>query len=419
LEDTHAKLTRGLMRSLDTLRDADRPLPIIVRYAPTRIVLRGAAVPPGIRERYAFRLLPYEAVHATRAAIASLEANPDVLRIYQDLPVHALQAGAAPAYGSSMEQIQVTRLWAEGLTGKGVRIAIVDSGIDAAHPDFAGRIVATADFTHEGVEDRHGHGTHCASIAAGSGAASAGKVRGAAPEASIMAARVLDATGGGLMSDVMAGVEWAVEQGAQVISLSLGGSGPCDGSDALSETCDAATERGIILCVAAGNDGPEPYSVGSPGCARQVLTIGAVDSQDRVADFSSRGPTVDGRVKPDVLLPGVAIVAARAAGTSMGTVVDSYYTTASGTSMATPHASGICALLLQALPQLKPEEMKARLLGTAVSLGLDANTQGKGRVDAWAAVHQAPAPQPTPAPPAPGKGCLPALAQRLIRRPQP
>ncbi len=411
MDDNHLKLTRGLVRSLGEMGNADRSMPIIVRFAPTKRVLRNPGPLRGLIARYRYHLRPYMALQATREEIARLEADPDVLRIFQDLPVHAL-------LDTSMSQLGVPRLWAEGLTGEGVKLAIVDSGIDGAHPDLAGRIAATEDFTGEGIQDKHGHGTHCASIAAGSGAASAGRYRGAAPGAMIYAAKVLSADGQGMMSDVMAGIEWAVGQGVRIISLSLGGTGPCDGTDALCETCDAAVEAGVILCVAAGNDGPDPYSVGSPGCAHKVITIGAVDDRDRVADFSSRGPTADGRVKPDVLLPGVSIVAARAAGTSMGTIVDEHYTAASGTSMATPHAAGVCALLLQAGPQLAPEEVKARLMQTAVSLGADANTQGAGRVDAWRACHEtqpAPQPQPTPAPaPLPGKGCLVALTRMLF-----
>ena len=144
------------------------------------------------------------------------------------------------------------------------------------------------------MQDLNGHGTHCASIAAGTGAASGGQYRGVAPDASLYIAKVLDAAGNGRMTSVMAGVEWAVDEGVQVISLSLGGSGPCDGTDALSEMCDAAVAEGVVVCVAAGNEGPEPYTVGAPGCARDVITIGAANDLDRIAAFSSRGPTRDG-----------------------------------------------------------------------------------------------------------------------------
>ena len=409
--DDHDKLTRGLMRSLAELGAGDGPLPIIVRYSSRPRVMRGNPHPvPGLRERYLFRLLPFAALQATPEVIARLEADPRVLRIFQDLPVRAL-------LDTSIPQIGVPRLWAEGLTGEGIKIGIVDSGVDASHPDLQGRIADVTDLTGEGLEDKHGHGTHVSSVAAGSGAASAGRYRGAAPEATLYSAKVLRANGEGMMSDVMAGIEWAVAQRVQVISLSLGGTGPCDGTDALCETCDAAVDAGVVLCVAAGNDGPDPYSVGSPGCARKVITIGAVNDQDRIPDFSARGPTADGRAKPDLLLPGVDIVAARASGTSMGTVMDQYYTSVTGTSMATPLAAGVCALLLQAEPQLQPADVKARLMGAAIGLGADQNTQGAGRVDAWRARHDVAQPTPTPEPapsPVPGRGCLVAVSRMMF-----
>jgi serine protease AprX len=413
VDNERPKLTQGLMRSLSQVENAEQQLSVIIRYAPTRRVMRHGEPMRGVRQSYAYRLRPFVHVHATVEAIKQLENDPEVVRIYEDLPVYAL-------LDTSMAQIGVTRLWQEGLSGEGVRISIVDTGIDPEHPDFEGRIAATADMTGEGPLDLHGHGTHCASIAAGSGVASGGKYRGAAPKATLYAAKVLRSDGQGMMSDVMAGIEWAVDQGVQVISLSLGGPGPCDGTDALCETCDAAVERGIIVCVAAGNEGPTPYTVGSPGCARNVITIGAVDDHDRVASFSSRGPTSDGRVKPDILFPGVNIVAARAKGTSMGTVVDQFYTSASGTSMATPHAAGVCALLLQAEPSLTPAKVKSNLLSTAVDLHAGPYAQGSGRVDAWKARHAAPGPSPEPTPtppgpgPTPGQGCLPALMYALF-----
>ena len=406
------KLTQGLLRGMSQVK-ADERVPIIVLYKPTRRVMRHRERVRGLTESYSYHLRPFVHMHAIPEAIRRLQDDPDIVKIYEDLPVHAY-------LDTSVPHIQVPRLWDEGLNGEGVRIAIIDTGIDAGHPDFEGRIVDTADFTGEGPEDGHGHGTHCASIAAGSGASSEGKYRGVAPQASIYTAKVLRSDGSGMMSDVMAGIDWAVDQGIQIISLSLGGPGPCDGNDALCKLCDAAVEQGAVIVVAAGNDGPGAYTVGSPGCARNVITVGASTDQDRVALFSSHGPTVDGRLKPDILLPGTNIVAARAEGTSLGTVVNQYYISASGTSMATPHAAGVCALLLQANPDLTPEEIKSRLTATAVDLGDTPYAQGKGRVDAWKAQHASVQPSPEPEPvlpgpgPAPGQGCLPAILQMLF-----
>lgn len=413
MEGQQRKLTHGLLRSLASLEDQAQQLPVIVKYVPERRVMRHAEPLRGARESYRYRLRPFVHMHATPAAIQQLELDPQVLMIYEDRPVRAYLDTALPL-------VHVPRLHAEGLAGDSVRIAIVDTGIDPTHPDFAGRIAANTDFTGEGLVDRNGHGTHCAGIAAGTGIASGLKYRGAAPKALLYIAKVLRASGDGMMSDVMAGVEWAVLQGVQIISLSLGGPGPCDGSDALCETCDAAVQAGVAVCVAAGNDGPEPYTIGSPGGARNVITVGAVTDQDRVATFSARGPTVDGRPKPDVVTPGVNIIAPRAQGTSMGQPVDQHYTMASGTSMATPLLAGIGALLLQAEPRLKPDELKSRLMTTATDLNTSPYAQGRGRVDAWRARHgevqpaPTPQPEPVPPPPTPGQGCLPVALRALF-----
>jgi serine protease AprX len=206
-----------------------------------------------------------------------------------------------------------------------------------------------------------------------------------------------------MMSDVMAGIEWAVEQEVHVIGLSLGGPAPCDGTDALSETCDAAVETGVVVCAAAGNQGPGAFTVGSPGCARQVITIGASTDNDTMANFSSRGPTSDNRVKPDIVFPGVGIISCRAKGTNMGNVIGDHYTEASGTSMATPHAVGTAALLLQAKPDLTPVQVKELVMTTALDLNLDPNTQGSGRADVYKAfvelAPEPPPPEPMPEPP--------------------
>jgi serine protease AprX len=410
-----AKLSNGLAQRLDQL-SADDQVPIIVRYAPDRRIVRHKGPPlPGIRESYNYRLQPLVHMHATPHAIETLEEDAEIVRIYQDLPVRALLDSAVPL-------IQIPRVQALGWDGSGIRIAIVDTGIDPEHPDFQDRVAEMVDWVGEGLVDENGHGTHCASIAAGSGTASGGRYRGVAPAATIYAAKVLRRNGQGMMSDVMAGIDWAVDQGVHIISLSLGGPGPSDGHDALAEMCDAAMASGVVVCVAAGNDGPANRTVGSPGASREAITVGASTDEDMIASFSSRGPTADGRVKPDIVVPGHLITAARAKGTTMGTPIDAYYAEASGTSMATPVAAGLCALLLQKEPDLTPAQVKARLMETAVDLGEHANTQGSGRADALRALeNQISAPpenpgEPTePGGPGIGQGCLTALVQAVLQ----
>ncbi len=406
--------------------------PVIVRMRPTRSRDTLAALDSdegGLRVERRINLLSALAGSATRAEIEVLSESDVVEMIWYDEPVYAMLDSSVPMLG-------VPSIWQGGNLGAGVRLCIVDTGLDASHPDFAGRVLAVQDFTGEGLHDGHGHGTHVASIAAGSGAASNGRYRGVAPEATLLSAKVLRGDGTGRMSFVMAGVEWAVSQGAQVINLSLGSRGACDGSDPNSLTCDAAVDAGAVVLVAAGNDGPGSRTVGSPGCARKVITVGAVADDDTIAGFSSRGPTLDGRVKPDIVLPGVSVVAARASGTMLGTPLDERYTNEQGTSMATPHASGVAALMLAANPNLTPPDVK-RLMGSAVrSIGQDENTQGAGRLIATRAVELAraelpapppvpptPTPPPSPNPPPPvtppapePEGCLPAVVRKLGRR---
>ncbi len=416
-----SKVSAQLQTQMNTLANQE-PIPIIVRHK-KGVFSAQAVLPsaPPIDHRY--NLFPGQALKATSADIEILSQQEDVEQIWPDLPVHTCLDVSAP-------KIEAPKVWTAGFKGEGIKIAIVDTGIDDTHPDFAGRIVASKSFVGASARDDNGHGSHVAGIAAGSGAKSNGKYVGVAPAASLYVAKVLRADGGGLMSGVMAGIEWAVlEQKVQVINLSLGGSGPCDGTDALSTLCDEAVQQaGIVLCVAAGNSGPGARTVGSPGCARYVITVGAVDDNDRMASFSSRGPTSDGRVKPDLVYPGVSIVAPQAAGTSMGTVVQEGYVSASGTSMATPHATGVAALMLQANPELSAAQVKTLMVAAAINIGALPNEQGSGRGDAYRAYLQAvegeipepepppPTPTPTPTPPpSEPEGCL-ASVTSLFRK---
>lgn len=159
----------------------------------------------------------------------------------------------------------------------------------------------------------------------------------------------------------MGGMDWAAHSGADIVSMSLGGQ-PTDGTDVLSLVLDGLSEEtGTLFVVAAGNTGSD-YSVGSPGAAASALTVGAVDRDDKLAPFSSRGPRVgDNGVKPDLTAPGVDIVAARAAGTSMGHPVDVAYTAASGTSMATPHVAGAAAILAGRHPDWSGRRAQGRV----------------------------------------------------------
>ncbi|MER6949667.1 S8 family serine peptidase [Nonomuraea sp. NPDC000554] len=289
----------------------------------------------------------------------------------------------------SVPQIGAPEAWAAGFKGDGVKVAVLDTGIDTGHPDVADRVTATANFTAEpSVQDEHGHGTHVASTIAGTGAASNGKYTGVAPNASLLIGKVLDKTGHGEASTIIAGMEWAVAQQARVISISIGVC--CAGQDdPMTQAVDnLSAGSDSLFVIAAGNDGGS-RKINTPGSAASALTVGAVDGEEKLAPFSSRGPVLAGYgLKPDLVAPGVDIAAARAAGTSLGTPVDDRYTSASGTSMATPHVAGAAVLLAQQHPDWTAAQLKAVLVSTARDDGHATYEQGSGRVDVARAVRQ-------------------------------
>ncbi|CAD5244978.1 S8 family serine peptidase [Thermococcus camini] len=297
----------------------------------------------------------------------------------------------------SAAQVMATNMWNLGYDGSGITIAIIDTGIDASHPDLQGKVIGWVDYVNGKTTpyDDQGHGTHVASIAAGTGAASNGKYKGMAPGAKLVGIKVLGADGSGSISDIIAGVDWAVQNkdkyGIRVINLSLGSSQSSDGTDSLSQAVNNAWDAGIVVCVAAGNSGPDKYTVGSPAAASKVITVGAVDKYDVITDFSSRGPTADNRLKPEVVAPGNWIIAARASGTQLTDVtIGDYYVAAPGTSMATPHVAGISALILQAHPSWSPDMVKTALIETADIVKPDEIADiayGAGRVNAYKAAH--------------------------------
>ncbi|MFE6974030.1 S8 family serine peptidase [Streptomyces sp. NPDC057682] len=361
--------------------DARATLPLIVDYAAgaARSALTArAAAQPGVEHHTALPSLGATAVTVdktdVRAFYRSVMNGPKAV-LHPDRKLHATLDVSVP-------QIGAPEVWKSGYRGDGVKVAVLDTGIDLAHPDLADRVAGAKSFVPgQDVQDGRGHGTHVAGIVAGSGAASGGRYTGVAPGARLLVGKVLDNRGNGDESSVIAGMEWAAAQGADIISMSLGAETEESG-DPISEAVDELTgSSGALFVISAGNTGPGRTTVSTPGIAARALTVGATDAQDRLADFSSRGPTVGGALKPEITAPGVNIVSARAAGTQLGPVVDTDYSAISGTSMAAPHVSGAAALLVQQHPDWGPERLKDALVSSArTGAGNDVYEQGTGRL---------------------------------------
>ena len=329
--------------------------------------------------------------------------------------------------------VNVDKVWKEfGLTGKGIVIAVVDTGI-YPHEDLKDRITHFYDATVDKEvppKDGNGHGTHVAGIAAGSGEASEGKIKGAAYDAEIWGVKVLKDNGYGSFSDVIRGINHVVEMAKKtgktvVMNLSLGGRAYRPWTDdPVALAIQEAAKAGVIPVIAAGNEGPRPGTVATPGIAPDAITVAALDTKktvtmkdDDIAKFSSRGPVTnapdeESKHKPDVAAPGVKIWAPNAPGSEIDQSPwvehspDRKYVALSGTSMATPRVAGASALVAQAVLQVNPDISKQDLVGivrealekTAKPLEKEDPTdhkpyndydQGSGVIDAYAAVKYA------------------------------
>ncbi|MCL6580140.1 MAG: S8 family serine peptidase [Firmicutes bacterium] len=307
------------------------------------------------------------AADLTRAQIEALARSPLVERIDLDREVSTCLSTATLWAGAKQARLD----W--GVDGdrdgspttysnNDVVICILDTGIDAAHVDLdGGKVIGWKDYVNNKTApyDDNGHGTHCASIAAGTGEGNSAYV-GVAPGAALVGVKVLNRRGSGTTTTIINGVNWMISNKAtyniRIGSMSLGSSGSSDGTDSLSVAVNNAVNNGIIMCVAAGNSGPAQYTIGSPAAAANAITVGAlVDPGEKgwaMAYFSSRGPTADGRVKPDICTPGYYITAAKANSTNQ-------YVTMSGTSMATPFMAGVVALMLDANYNLTDGDVKS------------------------------------------------------------
>jgi len=408
----------------DALANPSKTFSVIVQAVPGartgRATRAGAAVQrSGGAPKHALPIVGAASATIKGGALVGLSHDKDVLYISRDA---ALRATAETSWGAPLThtpgivETGAPLVWSTGLSGKGVGIAVVDSGV-APHPDLAGRIVAAIDFTSASptvsttpLGDPGGHGTHVAGLAAGDGTASGGEFEGMAPQANIVDVRVIDATGSSNISTVLRGLQWVLANRAtyniRVVNLSLGAPPAVSYTlDPLATAAEILTFAGIAVVVAAGNSGPNAGTISSPGYDPYVITVGAVDDNgtvtpddDAIASFSSRGPTADGAAKPDLVAPGRKMVSLRSPGSALDQLYPERQVTAtnsatadyfrlSGTSMAAPVVAGAIALLLERNPSLSPEQVKHHLRSTATQVAAaSAADEGAGMLNVAGAV---------------------------------
>jgi serine protease AprX len=329
------------------------------------------------------------------------------LRVSANAAMHVTDADwGAGSHDASAVYPQVdgaTDAWSKGITGSGVSVAVVDTGIDDTG-DLAGKVIDGYDFSGEGsyTTDSFGHGTFVAGIIAGSGAASNGAIKGVAPGVKLVSLKVAGADGSTDVIRVISAIQWAVNHAAadhiRVLNLSLGTDSTQSWRiDPLDAAVEGAWRAGIVVTVAAGNNGSG--SISKPGDDPYVLTVGSSDdattpgtSDDTIASFSGTGPTAAGIAKPDLVAPGTHVVSTRAPGSTVDTTypearIDPIYFRGSGTSFSAPQAAGAAALLLQQRPGLTNNQVKALLTSTATPLaGVPSTAQGAGELNVKAAL---------------------------------
>jgi subtilisin family serine protease len=385
-------VTALLADGYDDMNRADLPLLVTQPFSGVPKAARAAApvrpaLPRGLRVSRDLPGIKGVAARVARADRANAWVAIRARGTAPAVPTVWLDRLYRPTLDVSVPQIGAPTAWAAGLTGAGVTVAVVDTGIDATHPDLAGKVVAQRTFVDgEPDADTVGHGTHIASTIAGTGAGSGGRFTGVAPDARLVDAKVCAQVCP--VSAVIAGMEWAVaEQHATIVNVSLG-AGDSPEVDPMEQAVhDLSDQYGALFVISAGNGGPG-RTIETPGSAPEALTVGAVDSEDALAPFSSRGPTEASALKPDITAPGVDITAARSRDSDRPVMADRY-TDLSGTSMATAHVTGAAAILAQRHPDWSGSRLKAALMASARP-GPDIGVlgQGAGRVDVANAMTQ-------------------------------
>jgi subtilisin len=352
----------------------------------------GAAIPPAVpAENLAYDVNQYEAPIVTASLTASeikaLKGNDNVAEVEDDGEIYALGAATPWSAGASLQQGEIAvegqpSPQAETLPagvnqikapqgwgcsqGKNIRVAILDTGIDKNHPDIKPNYKGGVSFVAgEGTpEDFNGHGTHCAGTVAA--AINGSGVIGVAPMASLYAVKVLDGSGSGAWSNLIAGIDWGIQNKVRILSMSLGAS---QAPNAVKTICQTAWNKGLLLVAAAGNDGPADNTVGFPAKYDTVIAVSAIDSANAIANFSSRGADIE------LCAPGVNV---------LSTLPGGAFGKLSGTSMACPHVSGAAALAWGGHRYADNVVIRRLLAWRSDPLGIPGRDKlfGYGRVDA-------------------------------------
>lgn len=358
-------------------------IPVIITYKDQKKIKEGKISSLSNKLKNNLPIVNGCACEMSISSILELTVDPDVEFICYDAKVFAVMDIAREAIGSDL--IQNTRY-----TGKNVTVAIIDTGV-SPHSDLIypnNRIIGFKDFVNNEIRiyDDNGHGTHCAGILAGNGYASRGKYSGIAPEANILPIKVLDEIGNGNTSDILSTVQWIIDNKevykTRIINFSLGAIAQYrEKRDPLVKAANRAIENNLIVIAAVGNSGPLKNTILSPATGRHVISVGALDdnrtpelSDDVIAEFSSRGPTIDRIRKPDLIAPGVNI-------TSLSNTNLNSYTSLSGTSMSAPMVSGAAALLLNENPNYTHYDIKRKLLNACSRIRASSYDQGAGVLD--------------------------------------
>jgi hypothetical protein len=324
--------------------------------------------------------------------ILRIKNLPFVKDVYPDNKIYATLDESVPKINAD-DVWKIKDSLEKNLTGEGITIAFLDSGVDYNHVDLKDNYISEGsyDFVNNDTDpmDDNGHGTHVTGIAVGKGIESNYQYVGVAPDAKFYSFKILDHNGEGNFSTYYDAMMRALDPNndgdysdkVDIISLSLGTKKPGSPDDNLCEILDNVVDAGIIVVAAAGNLGPNSNTITSPGCAKRSICVGSTNKYDIIASSSSRGPVEwdnNSLQKPDILAPGVNIKSTKKSGG---------YEINSGTSMATPHISGAAALLIQKDSQLNPTELKKVLLESSKDLGYEMNSQGYGRIDVLAAIE--------------------------------